>query len=83
MKTHDEIEETLKEDKTSGDGIADSLSDLLDTLGDEEKHKMFSEVSEREIKHLSVLATTGDDLTKQFIREYMTMKVSKRRKGRQ
>lgn len=76
------IERSLKAQTSDDSGVADSLSDLLDTLSDEEQIKMFSELSQREIRHLSVVSTMDDDLFNKFIGEYLEMKVSKRRKGR-
>lgn len=79
-----EIQKSLNVDDNDGSDIASSLSELLDDLADEDKYILFSELSEREIKHLSVIATVGenDDITNTFIKNYMRMKVSKRRKGR-
>lgn len=79
----DKIEQSIKDqNQNKGSNIADSLSDLMDHLSDEEKHLMFSELSDREIKRLSVLRTTGNSLMDDFIRNYMIMKVSRGRKGR-
>lgn len=76
----DSIENTGNE----GGGIAESLSELIQDLSDREKHIVLSELSEREIKHLSVIKTTGknDEITEQFVKDYMTMKISKKRRGR-
>lgn len=64
--------------------ISQSLSELMENLSDEEQHNLFSELSDREIKHISVIATAGgeDELTKEFLRQYKTLKVSKKRRGR-
>lgn len=79
----DKVKETMEAD-TGGGGtnIADSLTDLMEHLSDDERHKMFSELSKNEIKHLSVLATLDDDLMNDFIREYMTIMISHKRRGR-
>lgn len=78
--------EIAKSFESSNDGsdIAGSLSNLLDDLADEDKYILFSELTPREIKHLSVIATVGqnDDITEAFIENFMRMKVSNRRKGR-
>lgn len=79
-----EVQKSFEQVDNDGEGVAESLSQLLDTLADENQVILFSELSEREIKHLSVIATVGenDALTQTFIDNYMKMKVSKNRKGR-
>lgn len=88
MKDHQKkVESTFKADMDGGSehDISESLSQLLDDLADENQHLMFSELTEREIKHLSVIKTAGynDETTKRFIKQYMTMKISKKRRGRE
>lgn len=79
-----EIQKSLENTSEEGGDIANSLSELLDDLADEDQYILFSELTEREIKHLSVIATVGDndEITQTFIQNYMRMKVSKNRKGR-
>lgn len=79
-----EIQKSLEQGRNNGSDIADSLSKLLEDLADEDMYILFSELSEREIKHLSVIGTVGadDDVTQEFIQNFMRMKVSKNRKGR-
>lgn len=79
-----EIQKSLESNVDDGGDIANSLSELLDDLADEDQYILFSELTEREIKHLSVIATVGEDdeITERFIQQFMKMKISKRRKGR-
>lgn len=79
-----EIQKELEQTDDSGKDVAESLSQLLETLADEEKTILFSELSEREITHLSVISTVGDEdeVTQNFIDNFMKMKVSKKRRGR-
>lgn len=79
-----EIQKSLEDGVDDSSDIAQSLSELLDDLADEDKYILFSELSEREINHLSVIATVGDndEITNMFIENYMRMKVSKGRQGR-
>lgn len=78
----EQVKESLESVGNDGGGIAESLSDLLDSLTDEEQDVLLSELSNEEIKHLSVLETTGDELTNEFIGSFRQMKVSHNRKGR-
>lgn len=79
-----EIEKTIENGSNDSGDISESLSQLMDHLSDEEQHNLFSELSEREIKHISVIATAGDgdELTENFLRNYKMLKVSKKRRGR-
>lgn len=76
------VEENL-EAGMGGDGdIAESLSELLDSLTDEEQDMLLSDLSEKEIRHISVLESTGDELTQEFLQDFRRLKVSSGRKGR-
>jgi len=79
----DKIERALQgEGGEESEDVAKALSNLMELLGDTDSYKMFSEVSNREIKHLSVLSSTGDQLMDEFIKEYLLLKVSHNRAGR-
>lgn len=80
----DDVMESIEDNDSEVKGIGESLSGLLDDLADEDKNILFSELTEREIKHLSVIATVGrnDDITQEFIDNFTRMKVSKKRRGR-
>lgn len=62
--------------------LATALSELLKELSSEEKDVLFSELTEREIKHISVLETVDDPLMDRFVKNFRNNKVSKRRRGR-
>lgn len=62
--------------------LATAISELLEELSTEEKDILFSELSPREIKHISVLETIDDPLMDRFVRNFRNNKVSKNRKGR-
>lgn len=64
------------------DGMSKAYSDLIEQLGEEESLKLFSDLNINEIRHLSVLMTTGDDLIQEFSQNYIGLKVSHRRRGR-
>lgn len=79
-----EIQKTIEGDNNDNGDIAESLSQLMNHLSDEEQHNLFSELSEKEIKHISVIATAGggDEITEEFLKNYKMLKVSKKRRGR-
>lgn len=78
------VKDKIEQKGMDSDDITEALSQLLSELSDEEAHNLFSDLTDEEIRHISVLATVGDDddLTKQFLREFKILKVSKRRRGR-
>lgn len=79
----DKVERSIQKQSTQDkDDVAEAISELMHLLGDDESFKMFSEVSNREIKHLSVLSSTGDRLMQDFIEEYLLLKISHNRSGR-
>lgn len=82
----DGVNTQLKNALSGGDedDIAKALSELIQQLGDDTDNviSLFSELTQREIRHLSVLAIQDDDVTKEFVNSYETHKVSHQRRGR-
>lgn len=76
--------ESLEKTKNNDDDtdLATALSELLAELSSTEKDVLFSELSEREIKHISVLETIDDQLMDDFVTNFRNNKVSKKRRGR-
>lgn len=80
-KYNEIVSESLKSNEKD-DGMSKAYSELIEQLGEEESLKLFSDLNINEIRHLSVLMTTGDDLINNFSRNYIALKVSHRRRGR-
>lgn len=78
----EQVQESFEGGLNDGSDIAKSLSNLLDSLTDEKQDKLLTELSAKEINHISVLEATGDDTTKEFLNEYRKHKVSNKRRGR-
>lgn len=76
-----EVEKSLV-DTDDTDGLGQSVSNLLDALGDEEQHKILTELDMDEIRHLAVMGTIADDTMDDFIKEYTTLKISHKRRSR-
>lgn len=70
------------ENPADNDKIGQALSDLIEKVGDDDVYKMFSETTMEEIRHLSVEMTVGDDITEEFARNYLLLKVAHQRAGR-
>lgn len=62
--------------------VAEALKNLLGVLRDEEQVNMFSDLSNEDIRHLSVMETLGDETTESFADNFKTLKVSRNRDGR-
>lgn len=77
-----QVQESMEGGLDDSDDVSESLSELLDSLTDREQDILLSQLSEREIKHLSVLDTTGDQLTQNFTKRFRQLKVSQGRQGR-
>lgn len=85
-----EIEKTVEDtlinessnDSTNQDEIEKSLSRLVDEMSSTDQLAFFSELSEKDIKHLSVLETMEDELIDKFAKNFKANRVSKKRRGR-
>lgn len=64
--------------------IKAALSGIMENLSDEEQDILLTDLTEREIKHIAVIDTVGedDDITQKFLESFRTHKVSRKRKGR-
>lgn len=67
---------------SSENGLSKAYSDLIEQLGEQQSLKLFSDLTLREIRHLAVLTSTGDELINDFCSNYIALKVSFRRRGR-
>lgn len=63
--------------------VAEALKNLLGVLRDEEQVNMFSDLSNEDIRHLSVMETLGDETTENFADNFKILKVSQSRQGRE
>lgn len=87
MDKEDDVSRELQDALSGGDReneIAKALSELIQQLGDdkEEVISLFTELTQRELRHLSVLAIQKDGVTEDFVNSYETHKVSHMRRGR-
>lgn len=62
--------------------IAGALSDLIQELRSDDNIDFFTDLSTREIRHISVLSIRNDETTKEFLENYKALQNSRRRKGR-
>lgn len=72
----------LEEEDDKGD-IAEALSELIEELASDENIRMFSDLSQQEIKHIAVLKSMNDSVVDEFLEEFESLQVSYRRKGRE
>lgn len=70
------------ENPMDDDNIGKALSELIEKVGDDNVYKMFSETTMEEIRHLSVEMTVGDDITEEFAKHYLLLKIAHNREGR-
>lgn len=86
MSDHDPVGSQLQNalEGSDDDDIARALSELIQQLGDNTDSviSLFTELTQREIRHLSVLAIQDDAVTRDFVNSYETHKVSHMRRGR-
>lgn len=75
-------DELTKNDQSDENQIASALSDLIQELRSEENIDFFTDLSTREIRHISVLSIRSDETTKEFLENYKALQNSRRRKGR-
>lgn len=69
----------------SDDNIGESLSQLIDMLGDKEHDKILSELTMREIRILTAVESVGvnNDVVDDIATTYRTQKISHKRRGRE
>lgn len=77
-----EDELTSSEDSNENQ-IAGALSDLIQELRSDENIDFFTDLSTREIRHISVLSIRSDETTEEFLENYKALQNSRRRKGRE
>lgn len=69
-------------DSTNQDKIEEALSRLVDEMSSTEQLALFSDLSEKDIKNLSVLETMDDPLIDKFAENFKSNRISKNRRGR-
>lgn len=89
MATDEKTKDTMEEEvlnlteEEDGKELAEALSELIEQLADDENIRMFSDLSQEEIRHISVLKSMNDTIIDEFLNEFEALQVSYRRKGRQ
>lgn len=85
--SHDEKAEIMESDifganDSDSSPIDESLSNLIQKLGQDDDVDFFTDLSQDEIRHITVLSLRNDETTKRFLKKYKDLQVSRRRKGR-
>lgn len=75
-------DEIFGEDEDDSNEIAEALSDLISELSQEESISLFTDLTQREIRHISVLESLDDKMIQDFLNSYKKHQVANRRKGR-
>lgn len=75
-------DEITKAEDSKENQIAGALSDLIQELRSDENIDFFTDLSTREIRHISVLSIRSDETTEEFLENYKALQNSRRRKGR-
>lgn len=78
----DEQVDDLFNAEGTDDELANAVSDLIEQLGDEAATQMFSDLNMHEIRQIAAMSMLEDDVTQEFIKNYIVFKVSHKRKGR-
>lgn len=81
---HSEVfeDDLMGSDDSDKNQIAGALSDLIQELRSDENIDFFTDLSMREIRHISVLSIRDDRTTEKFLQNYKALQNSRRRKGR-